>query len=407
MQKENFYMLNQNNTKQNNTNQNNNYSKEETPIKEKSERLQATVQTEKNMRLDVFVASYWQEKFSRAKAQKYIQEKKVFVNEKIIGKPSFVLQENDVVAVEYSVPQTWQLEPNNMHIPILYQDEYLAIIHKPPMMTVHPGAGTKNDTLVHSLLAQMDSLSSGAIVSLQNSGIEQNNEQNNEAEKNIEQNNEQSNEKNNGTDKKNAEEIARPGIVHRLDRETEGLMIIAKTDHAHYRLAQMFEQRKIQKKYLAWVCAFPQNEQDTIEGYISRHPSRQSAQRKLMVFSEQPLHEKSKFASLAFQVQKKSFPFALLQIDLHTGRTHQIRVSFKSRQHPVVNDSLYGNKKFFQRHNIDKTLVQEMEKLGLLLAANSIAFEHPYTNKPMQFALNALPRFTAFEKLIEPLSLRA
>lgn len=306
-----------------------------------------------SQRLDVFIASQWSSSFSRTQAAKLIQSKKVRVNQKVIHKPSHMLQTADVVELEYVSSPQWSLQANNLNVPVLFQDDYLAVVHKPINMTVHPGAGTNNDTLVHSLLAQIQ-LSSGS-------------------------------------------EKDRPGIVHRLDRQTEGLMVVAKTDHAHFKLSELFQKRQIEKRYLAWTCGFPQPEQDNITGYISRHPQ----QRTLMVFSEHSLHAHSKSASLEFTTIKKKFPFALVSINLLTGRTHQIRASFQYKKIPVVNDPLYGSSHFFERHNFEKSLQKKIENLDFLLAAVSLSFQHPYTGKPMSFSIEHLPRFEKFEQVIK------
>lgn len=304
-------------------------------------------------RLDLFIASEWSALFSRTQAAKLIRSKKVLVNKNVIKKPSHFLQIDDIVEFSYTPSPKWSLQANDLAVPILYQDQHLAVVHKPINMTVHPGAGTSNDTLVHSLLAQMQ-LSSGS-------------------------------------------EKDRPGIVHRLDRQTEGLMVIAKTDHAHFKLSEIFQQRKIIKKYLAWTCGFPQCEEGKITGYISRHPK----QRTLMTFSENPMHEHSKTASLEFAVLKKKFPFALVSVNLLTGRTHQIRATLQHKQIPIVNDSLYGNSLFFERHQFDKTLQKKIKDLDFLLAAVSLSFEHPYSGKTMDFKIKSLPRFEEFEQLIK------
>lgn len=345
-------------------------------------------QADSSVRLDVFVASRWSQYFSRSQAQKNIHGGLVCVNNKQIQKVSYLLQENDNVQICYQPPLPWHIEANHSQkIPVIYQDEFLAVVHKPAAMTVHPGAGTGNDTLVHYLLAQMDSLSEGS-------------------------------------------QQERPGIVHRLDRDTEGLLLIAKTNQAHAKLAALFAERKIHKSYRAWLCGFPQEsaynfeqekqnsasifcniktngtseEKHLLQGYIQRHPSAHADLRKRMLFTTAPLHERSKYASLAFSIEKEIFPFVCVSIDLYTGRTHQIRAAFQYLHTPVVNDNIYGDKNFLKHHNIKMSFIKLIQNNGLLLVADSLCFVHPFIRKEMNFSLPKLPRFAAFEQILAEIS---
>ena len=216
-------------------------------------------------------------------------------------------------------------------------------------MTVHPGAGTKEDTLVHSLVAQIHPLSS-----------------------------------------LNGEE--RPGIVHRLDRDTEGLMLIAKDNPTHQRLAEQFQTRRIYKEYHAWLSGLLRPAKGEIDGFISRSPRN----RKRMQFSSYDFMGRGRPASLSYELLREIEKFSLVKIILKTGRTHQIRCSFLSIRTSVVGDQLY--KKPGMRK---KDLWMEH---GLLLVANRIRFFHPLQKKDYEFQIDLPERFIQFEEYMTRLS---
>ncbi len=295
---------------------------------------------EANKRLDIQLSEYLSHEFSRSTIQKYIKNKKVSINNQIITKISYTSPEPKKIIFTKPQPKAMVLIPNNQKIPILYQDEYLAIVHKPNNLTVHPGAGTKEDTLVHSLVAQVDSLSN--------------------------------------------ENSERPGIIHRLDRETEGIMVIAKTTKAHEKMSILFQNRLIYKEYHAWIHQNTNFQQTQVDGYITRDP----IHRKKMKFTKQALHHKSKFASLVCQTIKNLHNFSLIKIILNTGRTHQIRASMLASNSPVVGDKLYFFKKKFM----------PVFEHGLLLVANRIKFQHPFTLQNIDFEIPLPTRFLKFEE---------
>ncbi len=299
-----------------------------------------------NTRLDTGIAQTYPDLFSRAKAQKLIREEKVRVNGKTCAKPSFASEMTSEVDFDFEPETSFVLKPNDKGVPIVYQDNDLAIIHKPSGITVHPGAGNRNDTLVHSLLAQLETLSTGV-------------------------------------------DPQRPGIIHRLDRETEGLMVVAKTNLAHRVIAEAFQNREVEKEYLAWVWGRTEAE-GVAEGFIGRHRTI----RRKMVFLDQPQDETWKSASLDYRLEKWLDPFSLVRIRLHTGRTHQIRATFSYLNHPVVGDPLYSKiHRRVQNAGLSANTEKILEKRGMLLIASRLSFQHPTSGKKLEFTLPLPERF--------------
>ncbi|MDH5716388.1 MAG: RluA family pseudouridine synthase [Spirochaetia bacterium] len=304
-------------------------------------------------RLDLFLYENLKEYRSRSKFQKIIKDGYVKVNRKVITKPSSMLQINSIVEINLPVEKELKLVPKDMGIPILFQDKYFAVIHKPADITVHPGSGTKDDTLVHGLIAQIKKLSEGS-------------------------------------------ETLRPGIVHRLDRETEGLMIIAKTDKAHEEFSKLFQERKIIKEYTAFLWGKLAKQFDVIDGFIGRNFS----DRKKMRFSAEAIGHLDKEAKLSYKIIRENMFFSKVSINLLTGRTHQIRATFSSMGNPVVGDIAYGKiSRLYKNYNIGRKKEMFIEKLGMLLLAKRIKFTHPFTKKEMEFELNDPDRFLKFEEM--------
>jgi len=315
-------------------------------------------------RLDQFLANKFANKYSRSKIKKLIldgciisiDDKNLF--DKI--KPSLKVNENTFLQIKHPIEKSFELLNNSKsseldsqnQIPILYQDDELAIIHKPAMMTVHPGAGTKDDTLVHFLMKQMK-LSDGS-------------------------------------------ENERPGIVHRLDRDTEGVMIIAKTNNMHRLLAEKFKNREIYKEYHAVVYRTILKEKNSIEGYISRD----KIHRKKMKFTINELKDsKCKNANLDYQVILTNDFFSLIKIHLKTGRTHQIRATFSSLRHPVLSDTLYTQSaKELSNLKISKENKKIIKENELFLIANKIKFTHPTLNKEIDIDIKLPDKYYSLFK---------
>lgn len=268
-------------------------------------------------RLDVLIAS---DALSRSQAAKLIRDGQVQVNGVVVTKPSFVPNIRDEVV--FSVPEVADDAPKAEDLPIyvVYEDEALAVINKPAGQVVHPGSGNERCTLVNALLHHMDNLSTAG-----------------------------------GAD--------RPGIVHRLDKDTSGLLLIAKQDAAHQALSKALAARQIKKHYLAVVAGQMRDDHGSYEGPIARSPR----DRKKMA-----VVEGGRDALTRWHLLRQDARSALVLIELVTGRTHQIRVHFSHDHHPVLGDPLYGHK------NMPKAP-------RLMLHAFALAFEHPISGQIMRF----------------------
>lgn len=284
---------------------------------------------------------------SRARVQELIEQHKVQVNG-TIARSSLKLRGDELIEIRGEAERPpLKATPEEIPLDVVFEDEYLAVVNKPAGMIVHAGAGDEErnrGTLVNALLFRFQNLS----------GL--------------------------GGD-------ARPGIVHRLDKETSGLMVVAKTDEVHRKLAAQFASRQVKKSYVALVSGWPA-ERGTISAEISRdrlRPTRMTTRR-----------EGGRAAVSHFRVRKKlETPygkFALLDVDIETGRTHQIRVHLSSIRHPVVGDTLYGAPRALQLQlstNRGKPENLTKEKQLLLgrnfLHAAMLEFIHPNTHEHLHF----------------------
>lgn len=284
---------------------------------------------------------------SRARVQQLIDQQKVNVNG-AIARSSLKLRGDELVEVQGEAERPpIKAIPEDIPLDVVYEDEYLAVVNKPSGMIVHAGAGDEarnRGTLVNALLFQFQNLS----------GV--------------------------GGE-------MRPGIVHRLDKETSGLMVVAKTDEAHRKLAAQFASRQVKKRYVALVSGWPA-EKGTISTEISRdrlRPTRMTTRR-----------EGGRTAVSHFFVRKKlETPygkFALLDVDIETGRTHQIRVHLSSIRHPVVGDTLYGAPRVLRlqtpSHRGRRESFNKDEQLFLdrnFLHAAMLEFTHPIKHERLHF----------------------
>ena len=243
-------------------------------------------------RLDIFLQSMLEE-MSRAGVQKLIEDGLVKVNGKDIKKAGTKLKGNEIVEVKIPEEETPELKPENIPIDIVYEDEYIAVINKTSNMTVHPAQNIYTGTLVNALLYHFKSLS------------------------NINEDN------------------IRPGIVHRLDKDTSGLIIIAKTNEAHEKLVEMFQSKNMKKTYIAICKGNFSQKSGRIENLIGRDPY----ERKRMAVVE----TNGKPAITNYEVIDEVQDFSLMKVNIETGRTHQIRVHMKFLNHPILGDSTYGS----------------------------------------------------------------
>lgn len=271
-------------------------------------------------RLDVYVAGELPE-LSRSHVQNLIAEGFVYVNDRKV-KANYKVQTEDRIAIELPEPKPAEIIAEKIPLAVLYEDEAVIVINKARGMVVHPAAGNHSGTLVNALLEHCENLS----------GI-------------------------NG--------IIRPGIVHRLDKETSGVMVAAKNDHAHLKLAEQIKNRTAVRQYVAVVHGNIAEPAGTINAPIGRHKT--DRQKMAVVFSG------SKEAVTNFMVLERFGNYTLIKCKLLTGRTHQIRVHMDYIKHPVVGDPKYGPAK--AHFNIQ----------GQALHACELSFKHPVTGVDMEF----------------------
>jgi len=297
-------------------------------------------------RLDQFLTATL-ENVSRARVQELIEQEKVRVNG-VAARSSLKLRGDEVIEIVREAERPpLKAAPEDIPLDVVYEDEYLAVVNKPAGMIVHSGAGGEErnrGTLVNALLFRFQHQLSGL-------GGE-----------------------------------ARPGIVHRLDKDTSGLMVVAKTDEVHRKLAAQFVSRQVKKKYIALVGGWPP-EKGTVAAEISRdrqRPTRMTTRRgggRAAV---------SHFRTLR-KLETPYGKFALIEVDIETGRTHQIRVHLSSLHHPVVGDTLYGAPRILRQNTASvrrRVEPQPEEELSLgrnFLHAAELEFVHPATHERMKF----------------------
>ncbi len=261
---------------------------------------------------------------SRSKIQKMIENGNVLVNNKNI-KNSYIVRVDDEIKVTDYVDNT-DIVPENIDLDIIYEDDYLLVVNKPSGMVVHPAPGHYSGTLVNALMYHTN---------LSNNDI-------------------------------------RPGIVHRIDKDTSGLLLVAKNDEIHEYLSNEISKRKVSRKYIALVSGVINNNSGTIDAPIGRD----LIDRKKMAVTD----INSKDAITHFKVLERYKNATLIECTLETGRTHQIRVHMSYIGYPIVNDPIYGKKKVINDY-------------GQMLHAKTIGFVHPITNKYMEFSVDMEKEF--------------
>ena len=290
---------------------------------------------ENNVRLDVYLTKHTS--FSRSFIKTMNEEGRILVNGKK-EKAGYIVNSGDEIVLYEKEVEKIDTRPENIPLNIVYEDDELLVINKQRGLVVHPCATTKSHTLVNALVYHIKNLSTI-----------------------------------NG--------VMRPGIVHRLDKDTGGLMIVAKTDSAHKILSNQLKDKTLNREYKALIIGRIK-EDFVVEGYLGRNPKN----REQMALTDE---NHGKYSKTIFTIDKVFDHYTLLNCKLTTGRTHQIRAHLKSINHPIVGDALYGGQ--------DKIYTG-----GQLLFAYKITFIHPKTNKQMHFEID-LPDY--FKEVLNKISL--
>ena len=291
------------------------------------------------IRIDTYLASKCPE-LTRSALQKLIEKGNVLINDKS-GSKNYKLREGDRINICIPDPEPAEARPENIPLDIAYEDDDLLVVNKPKDMVVHPATGNYSGTLVNALLYHCgDSLS----------GI-------------------------NG--------VLRPGIVHRIDKDTSGLLIVAKNDFSHRLLAEQIKEHSFTRKYMAVVYGSLKNNEGTVNAPIGRHPE----DRKKMTVTL----KNSREAVTHYKVIERYQRFTHVELTLETGRTHQIRVHMSHIGHPIAGDPVYGPKKVITSLG------------GQCLHAYYISFVHPRTGKTLTLSSELPDYFTTFLSTLKPL----
>jgi 23S rRNA pseudouridine1911/1915/1917 synthase len=303
-------------------------------IKEKKYRIEVP-SGKKKERIDLFLASQI-ENATRSRIQKLIEAKLVTVNGKTI-KPSYLVQPNDMIEASHPIaPRPEETEPEEIPLDIVYEDEFLLVVNKPAGMVAHPAYANYTGTLVNALLHHTKSLS----------GVP-----------------------------------GRPGIVHRLDKNTSGLLVVAKNDFTHAKLAEQFSKHSAEREYRA-VCWGVFKD---VKGEISSNIARSKSDRKKFAVSK----DEGKAAVTFYEVIEQFEFAAYLKLNLKTGRTHQIRVHLASINHPVFGDETYGGRKIVYGSQLPKMKSRIENLLEIMprqaLHAKTLGFLHPDKKEFLRF----------------------
>lgn len=289
-------------------------------------------------RLDSYIVEELED-LSRTTVKRLIDEEKILVNGKK-QKSSYKPEMGDVISIDMPEAREIKLEAQNIPVPVIYEDNDIIVVNKPKGMVVHPANGNPDGTLVNAILAMCKNSLSGI-----------------------------------------GGEI-RPGIVHRLDKDTSGLLIVAKNDTAHIKMSKQIQDRKVTKKYIALVKGVIAENEATIDLPIARS----TKDRKKM-----GVDPNGKNAITHFKVLKRYDKYTLLELKIDTGRTHQIRVHMSYIGHPIVGDSVYSNGK------------NEFDIEGQMLHARYLEFKHPITGKELKLEA-PIPEY--FESILKKLENR-
>ena len=288
----------------------------------------------RKIRIDAFLSEKFED-FSRTYIKKLITDGDITIDGKEV-KSNYIIKENDEIILEIEPPSELEVEPENIPIDILYEDDDIVIVNKKKGLVVHPAPGNYSGTLVNALLYNCKGKLSGI----------------------------------NG--------VLRPGIVHRLDKNTEGILVVAKSSIAHERLTDLFKVHDITRKYHAIVCGNFNEDEGTVDAPIGRS----DRDRKKMAVNM----KNSKRAVTHYKVLERYGKYTYIECMLETGRTHQIRVHMASIHHPLLGDDIYGS------------VQNEFNIEGQMLIAKVLGFVHPITNKYVEFEIELS---NEFKKILE------
>jgi 23S rRNA pseudouridine1911/1915/1917 synthase len=292
-------------------------------------------------RLDSFLASHLSQ-ISRTRIQRAIEDGDILANERVV-KASYRVHPGDQIEIDLPEPPPVELTPEPIPVNVVYEDDDLIVIDKPAGLVVHPGAGIESGTLANALVHHFNQLSGKA-------------------------------------------GRIRPGIVHRIDKDTSGLLVIAKNDTAHENLSNQFRDRQVFKRYVALVYGRVSKERGEIEARIGRSRSNRTRMAVLKGGAGRPAHT-------IFDVAERLGGFTLLSVQIKTGRTHQIRVHLSHIGHPVVGDAAYGGGR--ENSIRDSETRRGVAELGRqFLHTAQLAFDHPRTGERLEFASELPPELS-------------
>ena len=290
------------------------------------------------------------EGYSRTQIKTLILNGNVCLDEKEIKDPSYITKENENYFINIILKQETKHSAENIDLNIIFEDEDLIVINKPPNLVMHPAPGNESGTLVNALMHYTNNQLS------------------------------------------NLDESSRPGIVHRLDKDTSGILVVAKNNNVHINLAEQFKEHTISRRYKAIVWGTPDNQ--SIEGYIERNRKN----RKKMSLNNKGF---GKYSKTDIKLEKTFGIASLVDCHLHTGRTHQIRLHLTSKNSPIIGDKIYGKSKINQfgkdKNTFNKFMIlKNFERQAL--HAYHLGFDHPTSKKRMDFDIE-IPE--DFKNLIE------
>ncbi len=302
-----------------------------------------------SQRLDKVLVSKL-EGYSRTQIKTLILNGNVCLDEKEIKDPSYITKENENYFINIILKQETKHSAENIDLNIIFEDEDLIVINKPPNLVMHPAPGNESGTLVNALIHYTNNQLS------------------------------------------NLDDNSRPGIVHRLDKDTSGILVVAKNNNAHINLAEQFKEHTISRRYKAIVWGTPDNQ--SIEGYIERNRKN----RKKMSLNNKGF---GKYSKTDIKLEKTFGIASLIDCHLHTGRTHQIRLHLTSKNSPIIGDKIYGKSKINQfgkdKNTFNKFMIlKNFERQAL--HAYHLGFDHPTSKKRMDFDIE-IPE--DFKNLIE------